>query len=413
MSPCSRHPVPRDPGRATASRSKQPVGPRKRRPHPDRNAACSLTRARTEQAACDVGPVQSVERSASVPEVTSLSLREADLRAAGPLSAIRAAWANPRVKRGVRLAISAALLAFLFMGVQWGSVLEQARHLRPAVAALVVAVFGVQLFVSSWKWQWALRIHDLHFPYPFLTRVLFIGFFLNNFLPTSIGGDAYRIYRTLPGEPPRSRAISAVLLERVVGICAFELYSQAPLARAYVGLAGAGIAMAIGVFALLKMRLASWRNGRYLSSRWITPITENLRSIAQARSEWIPLVALSLLFQAQAVLVLYGLFNALDAPVSLAQAALIAAAAGVATVIPLSINGLGIVEATIASTAVALGVSYEAGLLVAVLIRILVLPLTLVAGLLYAFEPVHVRTVSAERDLFPPPPEYRNLRRTG
>ena len=354
-------------------------------------------------------------------EATS-SFREADLRAAGPLTALRAAWANPRVKRGVRLAISAALLAFLFIGVHWTSVLDQARHLRPAVAALVVAVFAVQLFVSSWKWQWALRIHDLHFPYSFLTRVLFIGFFLNNFLPTSIGGDAYRIYRTLPGAPPRSRAISAVLLERMVGICAllvlglagaFELYSQAPLARAYVALAAGGTAIAIGVLALLTLHPASWRNSRYLSSRWIAPIADNLRSIAQARRQWIPLIALSLLFQAQAVLVLYGLFNALDAPVSLAQAALIAAAAGVATVIPLSINGLGIVEATIASTAVALGVSYEAGLLVAVLIRILVLPLTFVAALLYAFEPVHLPTASAQRDWFPPPPEYRDLRRTG
>ena len=72
----------------------------------------------------------------------------------------------------MRLAVSAGLLAVLFMRVEWGSVLDQARHLRPTVAALAVMVFGVQLLVSSWKWQWALRIHDLHFPYPFLTRGL-------------------------------------------------------------------------------------------------------------------------------------------------------------------------------------------------------------------------------------------------
>jgi uncharacterized membrane protein YbhN (UPF0104 family) len=385
-----------------------------------------MTRARTEQNECNTSPDPNVEPVESVEEVTSPSFRQAGAlperpQAVGALAWLRAGWARPAVRRAVRLAISAALLTFLFVGIEWANALEQARHLSSAVAALVVVAFGVQLFVSSWKWQWALRIHDLHFPYSFLTRVLFIGFFLNNFLPTSIGGDAYRIYRTLPGAPPRSRAISAVLLERVVGIgallmlglaAAFALYSQVPLARAYVALAAAGVAVALAALALLRMRPAGWRDSRYLNSRWTMPITENLRSIAQARGKWIPLVGISLLFQAQAIIIIYALFNALEVPVSLAQAALVAAAAGAATVIPLSINGLGIVEATIAGTAVALGVSYEAGLLVAVLIRILVLPLTLVAGLLYAFEPVHVREVSVHRDLFPPP-EHRNLRRTG
>jgi uncharacterized membrane protein YbhN (UPF0104 family) len=89
---------------------------------------------------------------------------------------------------------------------------------------------------------------------------------------------------------------------------------------------------------------------------------------------------------------LHMLFNSLGEHISLEQAALVAAAAGLATIIPLSINGLGIVEATIAGTAVAVGVSYEAGLVVAVLMRLLLLPLTLAAGLLYAFEPRHQYT---------------------
>ena len=117
--------------------------------------------------------------------------------------------------------------------------------------------------------------------------------------------------------------------------------------------------------------------------------------MAKARSRWIPLIAISLLFQAQAILITFELFQAVDANVTLAQAALIAAAAGIAAIIPFSINGLGIVEATFAGTAVAVGVGYEAGLLVALLIRVLVIPLTLLAGLLYAFEPGYPRDLSA------------------
>ena len=299
----------------------------------------------------------------------------------------------PRWRRALRVGVSVALLAALFFSIDWSTVPGYVERLTPAVALLVIFVFAAQLAISSWKWQWALRIHRLYFSYPFLTRVLVIGFFLNNFLPTSIGGDAYRVYRTLPSSPPKSRAISAVILERVVGfsallllglIGAITLYSTNRLAHTYVLLAAFGAVIAIGVFALVAPRLRR--------SPKLAPITDNLRSICAARVEWVPLIALSLLFQLQAVFVLHLLFNSLGAPVSLAQAALVAAAAGIATIIPLSINGLGIVEATIAGTAVAVGVSYEAGLVVAVLMRLLLLPLTLAAGLLYAFEPRHQYT---------------------
>jgi uncharacterized membrane protein YbhN (UPF0104 family) len=293
-----------------------------------------------------------------------------------------------RWRRVLRIVISVALLTVLFFSIEWSSVPGYVERLTPTVAIGIIAIWAAQLAISAWKWQWALRIHGLRYTYPFLSRVLVIGFFLNNFLPTSIGGDAYRVYRTLPAAPPKSRAVSAVILERVVGFAALlalgflgalALYSTHALARMYVLLGTAGAVVTIALFALVGPRI--------LRSTKLAPITDNLRSICAARAEWVPLIALSFLFQVTAVFVLHLLFQALGAPLSLEQAALIAAAAGLATIIPFSINGLGIVEATIAGTAVAVGVSYEAGLVVAVLMRLLLLPLTLAAGLLYAFEP--------------------------
>lgn len=300
----------------------------------------------------------------------------------------RASW-----RRALRIVVSVALLVVLFFSIDWSTVPGYLERLTPSVAVLVIGIFAAQLAISAWKWQWALRIHHLHYPYPFLARVLVIGFFLNNFLPTQIGGDAYRVFRTLPSTPPKSRAISAVILERVVGFAALlslgllgaiALYSTDALARTYVMLAGCAAVAAIGTIVFVGPRV--------LRSTKLAPITDNLRSICAARVEWVPLIALSLLFQVQAVFVLHLLFHALAAPISLEQAALIAAAAGIATIVPFSINGLGIVEATIAGTAVAVGVSYEGGLVVAVLMRLLLLPLTLAAGLLYAFEPRHQYT---------------------
>ena len=314
------------------------------------------------------------------------------------------AGASPRrAGRALRIAISCGLLAVLVSAMDWATVVDHAKELSPAIAAFVILGFAIQLAVSSWKWQWALCIHGLRFPYVYLTRVLVIGFFLNNFLPTSIGGDAYRVYKTLPSTPPRSRALSAVILERLVGLSALLLlglvgavllFTEHELARAYVMFAACGVIASIALVALFRSRAAKWRQSSLLRSRWIAPAVENMRTIARARAGWVPLVCISVLFQAQEILIFYQLFHAFDPRIDVTHAALIAASAGIAAIVPLSINGLGVVEATIAGTAVAVGVSYEAGLLVALLMRILLLPLTLLAALFYAFEPAPVREAS-------------------
>jgi uncharacterized membrane protein YbhN (UPF0104 family) len=297
-----------------------------------------------------------------------------------------------RLGRAVRIVVSCGLLAVLVFAMDWPTMVAHARSLSPAIATFVILAFAVQLAVSAWKWQWSLRIHGLRFPYVYLTRVLVIGFFLNNFLPTSIGGDAYRVYKTVPSTPPRSRAISALLLLGLVG--ALILYANSELARAYALLAAGSAVAGLAILGLLRARSAKWRDSSLLRSKWIGPAVENVRTIARARSEWLPLLGISLLFQAQAILIVYELFHAVDPQVDLAHAALITATAGIAAIVPFSINGLGIVEATIAGTAIAVGLSYEAGLLVALLMRLLLIPLTLLAALFYAFEPAPVREAS-------------------
>jgi uncharacterized membrane protein YbhN (UPF0104 family) len=327
--------------------------------------------------------------------------------------------------RILRIGISLAMMAVIVIAVDWRMAIEQVRNLNAVLLTLVIVAYAVQLCVSSWKWRWALRIHELRYPYGFLTRAVVIGFYLNNFLPTSIGGDAFRIYRTLPEAPPKSRAISAVLLERLVGLSALlmlgfvgalVLYPEFQLARAYVAFATMGTAAAVLFIAALRWMPIDRLTEGTVIARWLAPVRENLRYIRHARAEWLPLVGISLLFQAGAILIVNLLFFAIHQPVSLSQAAMIAAVAGLAAVVPFSINGLGIVEASIAGATAAVGPGYEAGLVVALLMRILIVPLTALAGLAYALEPGARRDASTVREhdgvLFTPA-DTRNLRSSG
>jgi uncharacterized membrane protein YbhN (UPF0104 family) len=124
----------------------------------------------------------------------------------------------------------------------------------------------------------------------------------------------------------------------------------------------------------------------------------NLRYLREAGRKRFALVAISILFQTVAIASIYALFQSLGTPVPWASCAMLGAAAGLAVVIPFSINGAGVVEGSFVVVAVALGISYEAALMVAVLIRLLVLPPSLVFGLCYALneEPLAERRLRAQ-----------------
>src|SRR5690606_41154889 len=88
---------------------------------------------------------------------------------------------------------------------------------------------------------------------------------------------------------------------------------------------------------------------------------------------------------------------AAGSPVSIAAAAVVTAAAGIAAVLPISISGLGVVEGSIVGAAVAVGADYDAAVLAALLVRLLSLAVGAGCGLLYL--------VDRGREQEPPPAE--------
>ena len=119
---------------------------------------------------------------------------------------------------------------------------------------------------------------------------------------------------------------------------------------------------------------------------WLDPVRANLRRVLRPRREWVGLVAASCAFQVLAIAVIYFAFAAIGREISIAAAAVITAAAGIASVLPISISGLGVVEGSIAGTAVAVGVDYDSAVIAAVLARLLALVISAACGLLYLTE---------------------------
>jgi uncharacterized membrane protein YbhN (UPF0104 family) len=152
-------------------------------------------------------------------------------------------------------------------------------------------------------------------------------------------------------------------------------------ARVYLWIAAGGACAAVLVLLALRVMRRSKLVHIAHRSTWLEPIAINLERILRPRREWLALGVYSLLFQSLAGAVVWLAFLAVGADVRIAQAMLITAAAGVASILPISISGLGVVEGAIAGAAVALGVDYDAAVLAALAVRILVTPVSAACGI--------------------------------
>ncbi len=293
----------------------------------------------------------------------------------------------------VKIVVSCLLLGALLWSADWADVRQKLSHAHVEWLLPAMLLLALQFPISSYKWGRSLAIHGLRFRFLFLQKVLCIAFFFNNFLPTSIGGDAYRVVRTLPEEGLRSRAVSAVLLERLLGfaallligfICAVISYEdyETSLVGAYATVVGLGAASALLLFLAGRV---SWVK-RVLSHRKLKFLVENARLIFSDRRGLLIVGAVSFGFQLLAVGIVYILFRAFGESPPFTTCALVAAVSGIAAVLPISINGLGVTEGAFVYTATELGLAFDPAVMVAFALRVLVIPLSLICGLVYMFE---------------------------
>lgn len=299
--------------------------------------------------------------------------------------------------RLIKIVVSAALITTLVWSVDWEEIYSQIHVLKPSFALTAALLMAIQYPVSAWKWQQSLKLHGVYYPLHYLLRILCIAFFFNNFLPTAIGGDAYRAYRTFEHANRRAYPISAVILERVVGLIVLVLFgyiSAVVLVTSgtlpYKGALLLTTAVG-GIFVLLA--LVAWKTGSQVKIRdrlrkikKMEPVMESVRVMLANRKRIWGLIGVSMLFQGIAICSIALLFSALDLPGRIFESGFTAAAAGLAGVIPLSINGIGIVEGSFAVAAVLASLPYAQAIIVALALRIFGLASSILFGILYLLE---------------------------
>ncbi len=123
-----------------------------------------------------------------------------------------------------RAAIAILLLTGLFtLHVQLDETLRRMARARGDFMLIAVGAFLVGQWLTILKWKWLLDGVGSRLGKGLLTRASLVGLFYNNFLPGSVGGDVAKILMVAPRTGGKARAAASVFTQRNTGVAALLL----------------------------------------------------------------------------------------------------------------------------------------------------------------------------------------------
>ncbi len=117
----------------------------------------------------------------------------------------------------LKLAVSLGFITWLILVTNWSQVLFYFREISAWKLVLYVVLIVFSLFVSAYKWKILGEFKDIKVSLWDYFRFYLAGVFINNFMPSFIGGDTFRAYQIGKPDKKYMEAASSVILDRITG----------------------------------------------------------------------------------------------------------------------------------------------------------------------------------------------------
>jgi len=276
---------------------------------------------------------------------------------------------------GFRISISIAILVYLFYRIDWQDVPQkvQGADYKFIVAALFAT--NIAIIISALKWHLLCK-QTSNITFWESLRWYYMGFFFSNFLPGSIGGDAMRIYYSSK-RMGVANSVASITVERVFAGLALVLTAII----GFIGVSGLGkfssqVWILAVIFVGLYLVLFNRRIINFMITRFGKSVQGFYQTIEQYKAQKLLLVKLliySMAFQVCFVWITDLLYRALGEEVSFIYQLAFVAIISAITMIPISMNGLGVREGSYSYFFAMIGIAEATSITVSLLFYLIVL----------------------------------------
>jgi glycosyltransferase 2 family protein len=262
----------------------------------------------------------------------------------------------------LQVALSVGLIAVLLWQADLHRIGNALRDTSPGWFGAAIAINIVATGIMALRWYLLLRARGRREPgLWWLFETYSIALLLGQILPTAVGGDAVRAIDLARRTGARAEAVSSVLVDRVVGLAALGALAAGGALAGGTGIGrGTAIALGLGVVAataLAALALFSLRLRPAL--RRLAPLTRRLRVEGPLRALYHALHAyrghpgaLGLVFvlgvvaQGMRAISIWFLAQGMDLGLGFASLLVLCPVLFLVTIVPVSLNGIGLREAT-------------------------------------------------------------------
>jgi len=306
-------------------------------------------------------------------------------------------------KSGIfRIVISVGLIGVLFYYLRghYVEIVTEIKRTNPWLLLGAFAVYNFNLAITTLRLKALLRSESVKISFTQLNEFNYIGFFFNNFLPSSIGGDIAKAYFIGHATKLKAKSYVSVFMDRLTGLFSFAAIGLVSVLLGWDAVKEPGVKESVLIFVLLCVIVAvvalnatiAKYMSRILSKIHFKGIGDKLIKVYNMLHEYrnrkkvlIYTMLLSTISQAAYFYVIYVLFQSMGAAVTIKQVFVIMPLICVITLLP-SLGGLGLREGAILVLFGAIvGRQKAAG--VSVLLYLILFALSLIGGIIFLTSP--------------------------
>ncbi len=247
------------------------------------------------------------------------------------------------------------------------------------MAAYILAVM-IGMLICAYKWKTLANYKEIELPFGDFFKYYLTGTFINNFMPSFIGGDTFKAYETGKAQERYIEAASSVMMDRITGLFGatiltiiFTLLNFRQVIGNKVLVIANSLVLLSFLFDIFIMKIRHrlfWtRFKKYFPDKFVAFMID-LGTYNNDRRVFRKVTVLAFVFYFIGVaLANYILFTALGIKIGMLDYLSVIFLISIVSSIPISINNIGIKEWAYIAFFGAFGVSATAAVTVAIISR--------------------------------------------
>lgn len=276
-----------------------------------------------------------------------------------------------------KIAISAALLYLAVARVDLSTIASRLQQAKVVWLLLLVSAMVLQVVLVAMRWRQIALHCGAPIPAPTALRYTLIASFFNQTLPSTVGGDAARIWFLARAGAGWQAATYSVLVDRIIGLAVLVAIVAVclpwlldlvrdPLGR--VSLLVVNGTAIIGTVAFMVIGHFQWHwLQRWWVTRHVAGTAKAALDVARSRDSAAIVITLSVVIHLLTVASVWCAARSIAAPLDFGQSLLLVPPVILVATIPISIAGWGVREGAMMTAFAYAGLPDADGLIVSVL----------------------------------------------